>query len=258
MEVLRIEPRQVFPDREVHFDSDGESIFALMITGKDKFHAQLAHNAIRSFLSQSYGNRFLIVINDGDFRFDCTDIPTERIRQVQLNEKRPEVGTLRNEALERVPENAVWVQWDDDDWYHPDLIAKQYETLAASKADACFLRYQVKYAFSKNAGWADYYPGGFAGTLMARKDRKLRYGDTSRGEDSIFCHALKQSTKWIAWDNPPHYYVRFIHGHNSWHDEHFQLSRRTLHQRIMPNDSAEYLETILPLYAPQIHGIFRA
>lgn len=249
-EILSIDPRQALPDQNIHFDTKGEPIFALMITGKDKFHARFASNAILSFLAQSYGNRFLIVINDGEYRFDLKNVPLDRIRQIQLNGNHPELGTLRNMSLDRVPEEGVWIQWDDDDWYHPDLIAKQYEMLETHKATACFLRYQVKYAFSVNSGWADYFPGGFAGTLMARKRRNLRYDDISKGEDSIFCRSLKQSNDWIAWDNPPHYYLRFIHGRNTWNDEHFQLSRRTPNQRTMLIKSAEYLDSVLSLYAP--------
>ncbi len=60
--------------------------------------------------------------------------------------------------------------------------------------------------------------------------------------------AEKQRCKWVVWDNPPHYYVRFIHGHNTWPDSHFHLSRRNANQWVMPPESAEYLKTVLPLY----------
>lgn len=252
LDILSFDPQQAFPDQNIHFDTNGEPIYALMITGKDNFHAKLASNAILSFLTQSYGNRFLIVVNDGEYRFDLKNMPQDRILQIQINGNRPKLGTLRNESLDRVPEDGVWIQWDDDDWYHPDLMARQYEMLIANKVEACFLRHQVKYAFEINAGWADSFFGGFAGTVMARQRSELRYLDMSRGEDSMFCHLLKQSFPWMAWDNPPHYYLRFIHGHNSWHDEHFQLSRRTLNQCSMSIESATYLESILPLYAPYV------
>lgn len=251
-EVLRIDSRQVLPNGKVVFDDEGEPVYALMITGKDKFRARFAYNAILSFLGQSYGNRFLIAINDGDYRFDCGDVPVERILQIQLDNSRSKLGALRNESLDRVPEDGIWIQWDDDDWYHSDLIAKQYEMLISHRLDACFLQNQVKFAFTVNAGWADYFPGGFAGTLMARKRSDIRYQDISRGEDSMYCHALKQSSDWIAWNNPPHYYLRFIHGNNSWHDEHFQLSHRIPNQRVMPIDSAAYLEKVLPLYLSEM------
>lgn len=233
----------------VRFDAEREPVYALMVTGKDSFHAGLARNAILSFLAQSYGNRFLIVVNDGAYRFACPGVPAERVVQVQIGAKRP-LGALRNESLDRVPEGAVWVQWDDDDWHHPELIAAQYETLAPGTAEASFLCRQVKYAFSRNAGWADAFAGGFAGTLMARKRPGLRYPDLPRGEDSAFTVQLKQSCRFVTWGNPPHYYVRFIHGHNTWPNEHFGLSRRPADQWIMPAESAAYLRTVLPMYEP--------
>ncbi len=250
MKTIRIEPSLAVASDEAVFNNEGEPIYALMITGKDDFHANLACNAIFSFLAQSYRNRYLIIISDGDFCFESSELPQERIVQIHLNENRRSLGTLRNESMNAVPSHAVWIQWDDDDWYHPDLMARQYEMLIANKVEACFLRHQVKYAFEINAGWADSFFGGFAGTVMARQRSELRYADMSRGEDSLFCYLLKQSFLWMAWDNPPHYYLRFIHGHNSWHDEHFQLSRRTLNQRSMSIESATYLESVLPLYTP--------
>jgi hypothetical protein len=252
-ESLRIDPREALPASDVRFNSDGEPVFALMVTGKDRFHAWLARNAIVSFLAQTYGNRFLVIVNDGDFTFECVDVPRDRITQVQLAERQV-LGALRNRSLDCVPAGALWVQWDDDDWHHPELIAKQYEVLAAHQAEACLLRHQVKYAFSAHAGWSDFFPGGFAGTLMARNRPDLRYPNVPRSEDSAFCHALKQTCHWIAWDNPAHYYLRFIHGHNTWPDSHFQLSARSPGQWTMSAESAAYLRAVLPWYEPLFSG----
>ena len=135
------------PNHTVQFDSSGEPIYGLMITGKDAFHAILARNAIHSFLSQTHGNRYLIIVNDGDFRFDVRAIPRDRIAQIQLSDRQV-LGALRNRSLESVPDGALWVQWDDDDWHHPDLMAHQDAVLVESGAGTCFLRHQIKYAFS--------------------------------------------------------------------------------------------------------------
>ena len=246
LQSIIVDPRQIGLS-EVQFDSASEPVYALMVTGKDMFHAHLARNSIFSFLAQTYGNRRLVVVNDGDYSFECIGVAADRIVQIQLD-GRHILGSLRNRSLDCVPPGALWVQWDDDDWHHPELLAKQHEVLTERAAETCFLRHQIKYAFSIDAGWADSFPGGFAGTLMARNRPALRYPELAQSEDSVFCLALKHSCHWIAWDNPPHYYLRFIHGHNTWPDAHFQLVRRSPHQRQMLAESAAYLAAVLPLY----------
>ncbi len=54
VETIHIEPRKQLSNWEPNFDTKSEPVYALMITGKDRFHSFLAHNAILSFIAQSY------------------------------------------------------------------------------------------------------------------------------------------------------------------------------------------------------------
>ncbi len=233
----------------VPFSDEGEPITAVMVTGKDDDHAGLARNSILSFLEQTYPNRRLVIVNDGGYCFEIPGVPEGHIIQVNPDERRT-LGELRNMSLERVPPDGLWVQWDDDDWHHPSLLAEQYGVLKEKDAEACFLKRQVKYAFSRNAGWLDGCDWGFAGTIMARRKEEVRYELPELGEDSLVQEIYQKRYRCCLWDNPPHYYLRFIHGYNSWNDEHFRLKRRLRNSRRgLGRESRRYLGEVIPLYS---------
>jgi glycosyltransferase involved in cell wall biosynthesis len=245
--VVGIEPRDYAPFGGAPFSDEGEPVTALMVTGKDPDHAGLARNSVLSFLAQTHPNRRLVIVNDGAYRFDVAGVPEGRVVQLNLAERRT-LGELRNLSLEEVPPDGVWVQWDDD-WHHPNLLADQYARLVESDAEACFLEYQVKYAFSRNAGWLDGCDWGFAGSIMARRKEGVLYEFLKLGEDSGFQDIYRGRYRCVVWDNPPHYYLRFIHGYNAWDDEHFRLDRRRRgSRRGLDRESRAYLDRITPLY----------
>jgi hypothetical protein len=228
----------------VRFDEDGPSITAVMVTGKNETRLPFARNAILSFLAQDYGNRHLLMVNDGPFSFEFPGLPKERFVELRPS-SREVVGALRNRALDYLPEGALWVGWDDDDWHHPKLMSTQRLFLEAASAEACFLQNQVKYDFQRNTAWVDFHPGGFAGTIMSRQDPELRYPCQQRSEDSHFCHAIKQSRSWFAWDNPPRFYLRLLHRDSNWRELHAHFA--TLHGDgwQLPTKSAIYLKQVL-------------
>jgi len=230
------------------FSGAGEPVTALMVTGKDPEHAGLARNSILSFLAQSYPNRRLVIVNDGAYCFEIPGVPEGRVVQVNLPERRT-LGELRNLSLEAVPPDGVWVQWDDDDWHHPSLIPAQYAELKEKNAEACFLKHQVQYAFAKDAAWVNRCKVGIAGTVMARRREKVRYELPELGEDSEFQNVYRERYRCVVWNNPHHYYLRFIHGYNSWDDEHFLLHKhRRNSRRGLRRESRRYLDEVTPLY----------
>ena len=54
-----------------------------------------------------------------------------------------QLGELRNRGLAAVPPGAVWVQWDDDDWRHEQLLEQQMACLRDHTHPIAFLRSQV-------------------------------------------------------------------------------------------------------------------
>lgn len=242
IDVRALEPRIA------DFSDDGQAIYAVMLTGRTIARIPLAINAIRSFLRQSYENRILLIINDGDFEFEFSGLSENRIVQVRVPTPSV-VGALRNYALSLLPHSAVWVQWDDDDWHHEKLIEEQYKLLENNAWDACTLASQIKYALHDNAAWEHRLPAGcfgFAGTPMARCSLKVRYPAIQRSEDSALWAETIQKYRVGVAHLSAHYYIRFIHGSNS--SLHLASLKNSPDSWNIPSDADSYMTDILPLY----------
>src|SRR5262249_6596674 len=80
-------------------------------------------HAIRYFQSQDYGNKELVIVDDG--AESIADLVPEDpcIRYVRLTGQRP-LGTKRNECVEACRGELI-MHWDDDDWMAPHRITYQ-------------------------------------------------------------------------------------------------------------------------------------
>src|SRR5262249_20150162 len=145
------------------------------------FHHRLALRSIDSFLAQTYSRKHLLIVNDGEQSFDFLN--SSLATELKLDRKYT-LGELRNIALDWLPENALWIQWDDDDWRHPNLIEEQTHYLLSQKADLCCLTSQIQYAFSIDAAWEVRRP--LEGTILCRKKENMAYPPIPKGEDTIF------------------------------------------------------------------------
>lgn len=232
------------------FDRRREPIFALLVTGKHAARAPLAQGAVASFLNQDYGNRFLVVVDDGERPLDATTVPAERALVIRPPGRRS-LGYLRNLGLDAIPADALWTYWDDDDWRHPRQLTAQRKVLDTLGVPACLLTRQVKYSLIHDVAYVDHHPGGFAGTLMSRKHPTLRFPSVAASEDSAYLDALKKVWSWYPWNNPPHLMLRFFHGANTWGLRHFGLLHRPAGTWSLPCRSAEVLRRVLEQYRDQ-------
>jgi hypothetical protein len=221
--------------------SNQETISGIMITGKDLYHVPLALRSIQSFQEQTYPFKHLIIINDGEFTFGSA----ENITEIKLKTKHS-LGALRNIGLNILPLNGLWVQWDDDDWHHPKFIQEQYDILEKEQVDAVCCLHQVQYAFQINSTWKIHCL--IPGTIMCRKKEDIFYPEWIRGEDSLFLTEYQKKYKVIGWENPSYYYIRFIHEHNTWDENHFQLKKKTKNIWNLSTEEQNYLEKILEDY----------
>lgn len=219
-----------------------ERIYGVMITGKDHYHHPFALCSVRSFLEQTYPNKHLLIINDGEQSFDGFD--KELVTEIKLKEKKV-LGALRNIALDALPENALWIQWDDDDWHHPKAIEEQYRYLVEQGADLCCMRAQIQYSFQIDSAWE--VNRSIEGTILSRKKGDMFYPEIAKGEDTGYIQRFRKKYPIAKWENPPHYYIRFIHGHNTWHEDHFGLRFRAKHKWDIEN--TEYLREVLRNYS---------
>tara|TARA_Y100001970_G_scaffold283049_1_gene397286 strand:- start:4112 stop:4807 length:696 start_codon:yes stop_codon:yes gene_type:complete len=223
-----------------------ETIYGIMITGKTPERILMANLSAQSFFKQTYSNKHLLIIDDGDFDFNFSNSVATHLKV----SNGLTLGELRNIALDYLPVNSVWVQWDDDDWHHPNVISEQYEELSRANVPCCFMKSQIRYSFNKNCAWifgenlnSEYR--GICGTGMFRNS-EIRYPALEKSEDSVFSRYYENND--ILWDNPPHYYLRFIHNNNTWDEDHFLCSRMEKNTWDINGYSREYLEKILDLY----------
>lgn len=202
---------------------DLPKVSCLMVTANRR---KLAARAIQCFLDQTYENKELIIIDDGeeDYSPVLTEVPEHRVKYVKL-EKEPDfvLGKLRNKSLDEASGDYL-VQWDDDDWYHPDRIQVQANVLSEGY-DACCLSAALMHLDTPefiNQPYVGYLPDGIPGSIMHRNNSKIRYPETRRAEDTVY---LKEWMK-LRYKKLPnefnHLFLRAYHGSNTWEREHFQ------------------------------------
>ena len=84
----------------------------------------------------------------------------------------------------------------------------------------------------------------------------LRYENWKTREDTTFVKRLGKKNRSVVL-SPPHYYIRFIHGNNTWPTSHFMGSApkrvgifKDTHRDNwdIDEDGKDYLKKILPLY----------
>ena len=106
-----------------------DMVSAVMITGKHPERYALARVAVDCFHAQTHGSRELVIVNTGDVRLWRGE---PEVVEIMVEQAGLTLGELRNRALEAARGDWV-IQWDDDDWHHPERIASQ---LAVAEPDA--------------------------------------------------------------------------------------------------------------------------
>lgn len=218
-------------------------ISCLCVTRGDR--RNLLENAIVDFTRQSFADRELLILHDGD---DTVAAAIDGIaaRQPQIAPIRVEriapgtrLGGLRNIAIERA--SGDWIcQWDDDDRHHPERLALQWDDAHKKRASVGYLVDQLHWFPGEGLlFWDDWnsesYPMNLIqGTILARRDVLPAYPDLPRGEDTLHTHALLRKAardgfgvsrlRGVGWC-----YVYTYHGGNVWDLRHHQAISRSKH-----------------------------
>jgi len=207
-------------------------ISCLMVTAN---RVDIARVAIECFERQTWINKELVIIDDGDedysdmiSSFACVD----QVRYIKLTASSPRLslGELRNMSIEEA--RGEWcVQWDDDEWYHPERLAVQLDAAVQADVGASALKWTLMHVkddsdqsltFRGDSGIAT------PGTLMFRKG-DVRYPHLARNEDGVFLRDVKVNHGLVVLDEAySHLFIRVFHGSNTWEKDHF-LAR--LHRR---------------------------
>lgn len=230
-----------------------------MVTGKNLNRMPLAMMAVVNFFEQNSLNKKLIIINTSDFSLK-EKYPEFEIDEQFLDQNNLLLGDLRNIALSKVPENEVWVQWDDDDIKHPDYLKKQYDMLIKDNADAIILSGQMRYSTKKNTLWV-VSESRIDGSIMAFKNNSFTYPSKSLGEDTDYIDLMVKANKKISYCPAINLYLRIIHKNNSWDDKHFQLDFLPSNMMLLPNlrnvQYNERLISIINFYNSKIEEILK-
>jgi glycosyltransferase involved in cell wall biosynthesis len=193
-----------------------------------KDRASLARRALRCLAQQTWPNKELVVIDDGAEDYSSVLEPYKRLFPIRYCKIAPDpssyLGALRNISLERA-EGDYLVQWDDDEWYHPDRIARQAAALNQG-ADVVVLRDTLYHLDSPRYVEHLFHTrlptGATPGTIMQRRS-PVRYPNLRRAEDTVYLEELTRTSRLRVLDDPhSHLFIRCFHGANTWDLRHFE------------------------------------
>ena len=223
-------------------------VSCLMVTANRR---ALARRSIRCFQHQTYSNREIVIIDDGeeDLSDELARLPAEQVVYRRIA-RQPDasLGQLRNLALDAA-RGDIMAQWDDDDWYHPERVARQAAVLL-SGADACCLSESLMHVSSPPYGdhpFTGTLGSGIPGSILHWREDTIRYPALRRGEDNVFLNEWKKRRyeKLPAGDSC--LFIRCYHGSNTWELAHFL--------RRLRNNNANRLQYVWSRYI--LRDIFR-
>jgi hypothetical protein len=181
-----------------------------MITGA-KERVLWANISIQNFYQQDYPNKHMIIVNHG---IDHTERllwkQDDKIQEFMVSKKGKTLGDLRNISIALVPENALFLTWDDDDYRHPSMISYMVNAMITSNVNYILLKNRLNYNCNTNSLWRSSDSRGNV-HLLARK--KFYYYQKDVNED----YAIRDisSREKLILDNDPKLYTRFVHGTNA-------------------------------------------
>ena len=194
----------------------------------------LARRAIDCWRRQSYRPLELVIVSDGSIELTNSVRAFAPEAVVVLTAPGQTLGELRNKSI-AASSGDILCQWDDDDQYHPERVAKQFEWMQSRDADACFLSMQLHYFTDTRELYVrDTGLRGIEGTVMHRRKPEVSYPALSKGEDTRFMERLRDRYRAAVLDGYPWLYLRVFHGKNTFDEEHHRgtkagsLDRRSL------------------------------
>ena len=201
---------------------DGENtlplVSCLMVTRNRFAQAQLA---VQCFLSQTYPNKELIIIDDDPD--DALFLWSQRLNEAcithcRLENKGLTLGELRNLSVE-IAKGDLVCQWDDDDLYDPVRLEFQISVLLHQECHASILsRVLIWWPAGERLSVSCYR--NWEGSMILYKELMPKYKQLRRGEDTQLLNSMRNKIK-IAKMDLPRSYIYIYHSKNTWNSEHF-------------------------------------
>lgn len=199
-------------------------VSAICVTNGNEFYLK---RAIICFLNQTYLKKELIIVHEKKCPFffnlkkeyiDHNNIKFYHIeRDLQYS-----LGKLRNFAISQ--SNGKYIcQWDDDDWYHPERIKIQLESLIKSKLPSTILTKWTVFDSIKNEAYIS-NERLWEGSILCLKSifKKISYSDEEKGEDTPVISYLDNRNEIFRIKNMPYLYIYVFHGENTWSIDHWE------------------------------------
>jgi glycosyltransferase involved in cell wall biosynthesis len=205
----------------------------------------LVANAVDAYLRQTYSNRELVIVSQGDR--DSNNAIARRLESLGRSDflffpvdPRMSLGAMRNLSIELATGHYI-CQWDDDDWHHPRRLATQWAAIESGPFIASLFCEHLKYfQHTGELYWIDWSVEGIEhrkylpGTAFFRKDYFFTKGSKLYPEKGPQCaveedwNVLEQFTSsgLIAAVHDAEQYVYVYHGANVYGLEHHQLAFR--------------------------------
>lgn len=191
---------------------------------------ELLRRCVEQFFAQTYPEKELVIVVDPRSKFDEW-LPEFEVWLAGHPDVSVEIGSshtvggLRNETL-KLASGEIVATWDDDDYNHPERLARQMIELEKGYKGGIRASYLqnagVYMADSKKYALAIWEIFGLAPTMVAWKDSMIPYQELERASDSVtqkhhFTLNMVTTFPLEAW-----LYARVYHGKNIWEREHFE------------------------------------
>jgi glycosyltransferase involved in cell wall biosynthesis len=184
--------------------------------------------AVRTFLTQDYPNRELVVIDDGSEPVADLVEGAPGVRYFRLP-GRVTIGEKRNLACALAAGDLI-AHWDDDDWYSPRRLRYQADPILTGAADITGLTTGGVLVLPAGEFWAIrpwlhqrmFVGDVHGGTLVFRKaliDERVRYPAVSLAEDAAFLRAATGRGHRLCRLANGGAFVYVRHGANAWRFE---------------------------------------
>ena len=217
----------------------GATVTCLMVTRATPDRLPRLGASIAAFAGQTWPHRRLVIAIDGAAGGDAAAVRGMIAGRADIMLIEPPaglpLGALRNAAWDAAQGDYV-CQWDDDDLHHPTRIARQLVALRENGADAVLLA-DVLHLFEAEGtlfwtNWIATPAGGHPGTLLCRRDARVRYREHGPesliGEDSAVALALRERGALATLAGEPYLYVYVAHGDNVSAIGHHRMLAETL------------------------------
>ena len=210
-----------------------------------KNNLNLVLRSIDCFLKQTYKNKELVITYETNnpyinlFNWFAQNYPEIKLIELPAEPKKP-LGELRNLSIEK-SSGKYFMQWDDDDWFHPERIEYQVSQLD-DKYQANILNRWIMFDGVTNLAYVS-FKRKWEGSILCSREifmKSPKYSCISKGEDTDFINSVIPYIKEL--DNPK-LYIYIFHNNNTWNYWHFQNNFK---QSVsLGNELSDIVKTIL-------------